>query len=255
MLNCFFKPHFDFRFSSRFSGRPGRFQGLRLGFYLSAFLLPAFGFARPLVALDAAHGGSDPGVKAGSEVEKEWNYRFSQSLEKALEGLGIDVVEVRKRDETIPQDKRAQIINTSGASAVVVIHADREWTGTQRGPLIVVEPPTQGTESAEIARWGAIPPSRYRASLKLARDIAGRLGIGAELSSLSDSRGVLGEATAPAGRLYCLPHQSLRYLTLPAVVITPLFLSSASDIRKFSSSEVMAEFSSKVAQGLADFLQ
>ncbi len=226
-----------------------------LGWLLSIFLIPTRGSAKALVVLDAAHGGNDSGVKAGSEVEKEWNYKFAQSLEKAIQGLGFEVLEVRKKDETISQEKRAEIINTSQASAVIVIHADREWTGTQKGPLIVVEPPTQGNEFTDISRWGAITPSHYRSSLKLARDIAGRLGIGIELSSLSDSRGVMGETTSPSGRLYCLPHQSLRYLNLPAVVITPLFLSSSSDLKKFSSGEVMAEFSSKVAKGLADFLQ
>jgi N-acetylmuramoyl-L-alanine amidase len=231
------------------------FKPLLLGGLLLAFFIPVWGTAKPLVVLDAAHGGSDSGVKTGSEVEKEWNYKFAQSLEKALEGLGFDVVEVRKRDETIAQEKRAEIINTSQASAAIVLHADREWTGTQRGPMIVVEPPTQGTEFTDIPRWGAITPSRYRSSLKLARDIAGQLGIGTELSSLSDSRGVMGETTSPASRLYCLPHQSLRYLNLPAVVVTPIFLTSASDVRKFSSEAVMAEFSAKVAQGIADFLQ
>ncbi len=251
MLNYFFKPHFDFRFSWC-SWCPWWFNG----FLLCAFLFaPSFGFTKPLVVLDAAHGGTDLGVKAGSEVEKEWNYKFSQSLERALQGLGFDVLEVRKRDETISQEKRAEIINTSQASAVIVIHADGDWTGTQRGPMIVVEPPTQGTEFPDIAKWGAITPSHYRASLKLARDIAETLGIGAELSNLSDSRGVLGEKTSASGRLYCLPHQSLRYLSLPAVVLTPLFLTSSPDLRKFSSAEGMANFSAKVAQGIANFLQ
>jgi N-acetylmuramoyl-L-alanine amidase len=244
-------------FIFRFSSCPSCLRGSKILSWVFFFTLlsPTFSLARPLVVLDAAHGGSDSGVKAGSEVEKEWNYKFAQALEKAIEGLGFDVVEVRKRDETIPQDKRAEIINTSQASVVIVIHADREWTGVQRGPMIVVEPPTQGTEYADIPRWGAITPFRYRSSLKLARDIAVQLGMGTELSSLSDSRGLMGEPTSSTSRLYCLPHQSLRYLSLPAVVITPLFLSSASDIRKFSGGETMAEFSSKVARGLADFLQ
>jgi N-acetylmuramoyl-L-alanine amidase len=265
MFNHCLKSDFNFRFSWRplclavfaaLGQRPmGRGSKILFGVFLSFFLLPAWGNAKPVVVLDAAHGGSDLGVKAGSEVEKEWNYRFCQSLENALEGLGFDVVEVRKRDETIAQDKRDEIINTSQASAVIVIHADRERTGTQRGPMIVVEPPTQGNEFLDIPRWGAITPSHYRSSLKLARDIADRLGIGSELSSLSDSRGVMGETISPAGRLYCLPHQSLRYLNLPAVVVTPMFLTSSSDVRKFSSEGVMTEFSAKVAQGLADFLQ
>ncbi|HTC21045.1 MAG TPA: N-acetylmuramoyl-L-alanine amidase [bacterium] len=231
------------------------FKRLFLGAVVSVFFLPTPGSSKPVVVLDAAHGGNDPGVRAGSEVEKEWNYKFSLSLEKALEGAGFEVVEVRKRDETISLEKRAEIINTTQASAVIVIHADREWTGTKKGPMIVVEPPTQANEFTDIPKWGAITPSRYRSSLKLARAIAGQLGIGSELSSLSDSRGITGETTSSTSRLYCLPHQSLRYVSLPAIVLTPLFLTSSSDVKKFSNGAEMEYFSSKVAQGLADFLQ
>jgi N-acetylmuramoyl-L-alanine amidase len=231
------------------------FKRLLWGIIISAFFVPTPGSSRPVVVLDAAHGGSDSGVKVGSEVEKDWNYKFSLSLEKALQEAGFEVVEVRKRDETIPVEKRAEIINATQASAVIVIHADREWTGTQKGPMIVVEPPTQASEFTDISKWGAITPSRYRSSLKLARAIAGQLGIDAELSSLSDSRGLMGETTSATGRLYCLPHESLRYVSLPAVVLTPLFLTSLSDVKKFSSGAEMEYFSSKVARGLADFLR
>lgn len=216
---------------------------------------PAFSSAKPVIVLDAAHGGSDSGVKTGSEVEKDWNLRWAVALEKALESSGFEVVQVRRKDETIPVEKRAEKINTAAASAVLVIHADCEWSGTHGGAMIVVEPPTQGVESPEVPRWGVITPYQYRSSLKLGRDIAQALGIGGELSSYSDSRGLAGEAQNDSARLFCLPHQSLRYLTPPAVVLTPLFLSYGPDVRKFSSDEAMADFADKVARGVANFLQ
>jgi N-acetylmuramoyl-L-alanine amidase len=216
---------------------------------------PVVGNAKPVVILDAAHGGSDSGIKSGSEVEKDWNYRFAQALQKALETEGFEVIQVRKKDETISNEKRALIINATPASAVLVIHSESDWTGNRTGPMIVVEPPTQGGETGEIPRWGAITPAQFRASLKLGRDIALALGLGTELSSLSDSRGLAGETTASGARLFCLPHQSLRYLTMPAVVITPLFLSSRSDVKKFSNDSAVSEFAAKVARGLSNFLQ
>lgn len=222
---------------------------------MTVLLIPCLVLAKPVIVLDAAHGGDDSGVKAGSEVEKEWNLKFTQALQKALESAGFDVVQVRKRDETLPQNKRVEMINTSQASAALVIHADREWTGTKSGPMIVVEPPNQGEESPEILRWGVITPYQYRTSLKLGRDIAQALGAGTELSSLSDTRGLAGETTAPDGKLFCLPHQSLRYITIPAVVLTPLFLSSTSDLKKYSHEEAVDELATKVARGLENFLQ
>ncbi len=226
-------------------------------FFLLAITVsvPSWGVAKPVIVVDAAHGGSDPGVKAGSEVEKDWNLRFAQALGKALEDLGFEVVQIRKRDETIPLEKRAQTADTAQASAVLVIHADCEWTGNRGGPMIVLEPPNQSTESAEIPRWGVITPYQYRLSLKLGRDIAQSLGIGTELSNLSDSRGLAGEADSPTAKIFCLPHQSLRYLVPPAVVLTPLFLSHRPDVRKYSADAAVAEFAAKVARGVANYLQ
>lgn len=230
---------------------------LRVRILLLVVLLsiPAWGRAKAIIVLDAAHGGGDSGVRYGSEVEKDWNLRFALAMEKALEEEGFEVVQIRHKDETIPLEKRAERANTAQASAVLVLHADGEWSGNRGGPMIVVEPPTQGGESSEIPRWGVITPYQYRLSLKLGRDIAQSLGLGTELSSLSDSRGTAGETLNDEARLFCLPHQGLRYLTAPAVVITPLFLSNSADVRKFSADQAIADFADRVARGVAIFLQ
>jgi N-acetylmuramoyl-L-alanine amidase len=213
--------------------------------------------AKPRIVLDAAHGGADAGVKSGSQVEKDWNQKFAQALAKAFEAEGYEVVLIRKRDESLSLDKRVELANTSQASAVIVVHAEREWTGTQKGPFVVVEPPSkvETADLGEIQRWGFIPQTQYRSSLRLARSIAQALGIGTEISSLSDNRGLAGEKTSAEGRVHCLPHQSLRYLTVPALVLTPMFLSSPSDAKKYSGSESLANFAAKVVRGTNEYFQ
>src|SRR5258708_4410916 len=131
------------------------------------FLAVSFAEAKPLVALDAGHGGSDSGVKAGSEVEKDWNFRVAQALQKALGDVGIDGLMIRKRDETLTVEKRAEMANASGALAILVLHVDPEWTETQKGPLLVVEPPTRADAltAGEIQKWGFITLTQYHASL------------------------------------------------------------------------------------------
>ena len=232
-----------------------RFPIHRISFLLAIFLFPPLVGAKPVVVLDAAHGGSDMGVKAGSGTEKEWDLKFAQAIGQVLESDGFEVVQVRTKDEALAQDKRAQMINTAHVSAVLVIHGDFEPTGKRTGPLVVVEPPTSGGEPAEIPRWGVTTPYQYHLSLKLGRDIAQTLGQGTELSDMSDTRGLAGETTSAHSRLFCLPHQSLRYLTPPAVVLTPLFLSSSADVRKFSNETMLADFAAKVARGVVNFLQ
>jgi len=231
---------------------------------LFVFLLLAFswGYARadvdtrPQVVIDPGHGGSDPGSKEGSEVEKDWNLKIAQAIGKAFEANGYQVLMTRTSDDDLDAEKRINTINTSNAKVVLSIHADREWTGTQTGPFLVVEPPNQiaATDVDSIQPLGAITSVEYHASLKLARDIGQKLGANISMSDLSDSRGSAGEVISPNGKVACLPHQSLRYISKPAVLITPLFITSATDLKKFGETTAVDDFALKVVVGVSDYL-
>jgi len=239
-------------------------KGIHLKTSLFILLLSVFswGFAqadvdtRPQVVIDPGHGGSDTGSKEGSEVEKTWNLKIAEALSKAFEANGYQVLMTRTSDDDLDSEKRINTINTSNAKVVLSIHADREWTGTQTGPFFVVEPPNQSATADvdSIQPLGAITALQYHASLKLARNIGQKLGANISMSDLSDSRGLAGEVVSPNGKVACLPHQSLRYISKPAVVITPLFITSASDLKKFGESTAIDDFALKVVVGVSDNL-
>ena len=213
---------------------------------------------KPQVVIDPAHGGADTGSKDGSEVEKDWNLKFAQALNKAFDKAGYQVIMTRVSDEALDPETRLNMINSSSARLVLVIHADREFTRTQNGPFLVVEPPNQTAATSTpdaIAPLGLITPLQFRSSLKLAVDIGQKLGVNTSLSDISDNRGMAGETGSPYGKVACLPHQDLRYLSKPAVVLTPLFLTSAGDLKKFSDSDAVDAFAAKVVRGVNSFLQ
>ena len=218
---------------------------------------PASLWANPLVFIDAAHGGSDTGVLSGKQAEKDWDLKFALALKAALAQAGFDVALSRDGDSAVDADKRTQTINTSGAAAVLVLHADKEMSGVIAGPFFVVEPPNHpdGAEGSEVRRWGLVTPSQYRQSLKLARALAFQLGVGPDFSDLSDSRGLLGESGTATGRILCSPEQSLRDLTVPAVDVIPLFLSHEADLKKYSDPAALASFCAKLAKGTAEYLR
>src|ERR1041384_6514906 len=133
--------------------------------------LPLAVQAKPVVVVDAAHGGSDKGVQGGGKLEKDWTLKFAKALQKALEQKGLSVVMTRTGDDALSPEKRVETANVSWASAVLVLHAEREWSGGRQGPLLVVEPPRRGVgeEPSDMHKWGALSPFQYRENLKLAQ--------------------------------------------------------------------------------------
>jgi len=99
--------------------------------------LPASGPRGPVVvAIDAGHGGSDPGATGPTGVrEKDVVLAIAQDLRALLAQQHIDTVMVRDRDEFVPLDDRASIAQRGGATLFVSIHAnasvDANANGTQ----------------------------------------------------------------------------------------------------------------------------
>ncbi len=218
--------------------------------------------ARPLaagtrIAVDAGHGGGDKGSVAGSQVEKDWTLKFTKALTQSLTSAGYDVTAVRVKDDLIPYDKRFEILNTAGAAVALILHADRESTGKTRGPFFVVQPPQSGTPASDegLPEAGSLPLSRYKQSLQLARQLALATGVSPKFSPLSDPRALAGDVSSPDGRILAVPHQSLRYIALPAVVIEPLFLTNPEDLELFGTDAAIQAFAQKITQGLGAYLR
>ena len=51
-----------------------------------------------LIALDAGHGGSDPGAVYNGRQEKDDNLRLAMEVGRILENAGVDVVYTREDD-------------------------------------------------------------------------------------------------------------------------------------------------------------
>lgn len=90
--------------------------------------------SRPVVVIDAGHGGSDPGkVGVDGSLEKDINLQIAERLKQYLEQSDVKVVLTREDDNGLyskddkkkkmaDMQKRCSIINESGADLVVSIH-------------------------------------------------------------------------------------------------------------------------------------
>lgn len=105
---------------------------------------------RPIIVVDAGHGGADGGVKGAKTgvEEKTLNLIIANLLGEMLEGCGFDVVYTRRNDvmhtfEGVKDNKkradmfrRGQIVNDVKPLAVVSIHMNFYSMPTRRGAQV-----------------------------------------------------------------------------------------------------------------------
>ena len=81
--------------------------------------------ARPIIVIDAGHGGVDPGAASGEVVEKDVVLSVSRHLRTILMVKGrYEVHMTRASDVFVSLDRRLAISRRMGASLFISIHAD-----------------------------------------------------------------------------------------------------------------------------------
>ncbi|MGN0660278.1 MAG: N-acetylmuramoyl-L-alanine amidase [Oscillospiraceae bacterium] len=120
------------------------------------------GKMRMTVVLDAGHGGMDSGcVGAAGTLEKDVNLSVTMMLKDMLELNGFDVVLTRDSDRSIhdkgvkgirnqkesDMDNRLEIINKSGADALVMIHQNKFTDPQYHGAQMFY---SEDTEKADV---------------------------------------------------------------------------------------------------------
>jgi N-acetylmuramoyl-L-alanine amidase len=100
------------------------------------------GADRFVIAVDAGHGGSDPGT---SKVEKHYNLDMSRRIAARLDALdGFEAVLTRDRDVFLDLNRRVDIAASHNADAFVSIHVN--WAPNRRA---------RGVEVFFLSPWGA----------------------------------------------------------------------------------------------------
>jgi N-acetylmuramoyl-L-alanine amidase len=94
--------------------------------------------AKPVVVIDAGHGGVDPGAATGEVLEKDVVLAVARHLRTILAAKGrFDVQMTRASDVYVSLDKRLAISQQKGASLFISIHADtvgaQEFAQSVRG--------------------------------------------------------------------------------------------------------------------------
>ena len=77
---------------------------------------------RPLIVVDAGHGGEDSGCVGYGVYEKDINLQIAMRVKRRLEEQGFRVMMPRETDEFLSVEERVELANSYQADAYVSIH-------------------------------------------------------------------------------------------------------------------------------------
>ena len=206
--------------------------------------------ARPVIMIDAGHGGIDPGAAgSGNVVEKDLVLSFAQRLKKKLEEGGrYKVVMTRDQDVFVSLGDRVRAARAAQADLFISVHADSISGGQDVRGLTVYT----GSERASDADSARLADRENKAdamagveSGDMPDDVSDIL---MELT-LRETRGfshnfasrLVGEFDSVA-RLNKNPHRQARFQVLrahdvPSVLVELGYLSSQKDLDLLMSEE------------------
>lgn len=92
---------------------------------------------RPIVVIDAGHGGRDPGASGEHAQEKAITLAAAQSLKAELERMGrYRVILTREGDRYVDLNRRVQIARGADADLFISLHADAGGDPETRGASV-----------------------------------------------------------------------------------------------------------------------
>ncbi len=181
---------------------------------------------RPLIILDAGHGGTDEGAKVNAFKEKRLTLLTTLLAKKHLEEMGYRVVLTRSRDTFISLARRVSIANNVRATLFVSIHYNSS--------------PSVEAKGIEIFYYNSGEAGRKRASQRLANCILYRLLD----QTAALSRGI------KSGNFHVI-----RETDMPAVLIEAGFMTNKDERQKLRSRDYLDRVALGIAQGIDKYIQ
>lgn len=220
---------------------------------------------KPLVVIDAGHGGVDAGtVSASGVLEKDIVLAFAKKLQENLERTGKVAVLLTRTDDTfLPLAARVQFGRDHAADLFLSIHADSEHEGSVRGATVyTLSDKASDREAAALA--AKENASDLIAGLDLQQEADEVTDILVDLTrretrnfSAAFANGLVSDL-ATATRMIKNPHRSagfqvLRAHDVPSVLVEIGYLSNDQDEKLLTSDEWRSRVAEAVTQAVLRF--
>ena len=232
-------------------------------------LSAGFGSKRPIVVLDAGHGGHDPGAVANGIREKDINLRATLQLGKMLEENGIDVRYTRKTDVYLKLAERTAFANDNKANVFVSIHCNAMPKGKNAAGLefYIMAPPSDKDamqlaiyENKEISGGAETSQDIQRADQKtrLLLKILGDMQQNDKINESTTLTEVLHRSANSSGlpmrKVRQAPFYVLRGAGMPSVLIEMGYLTDRAEARKLNTAEYREALCRSFANGIVTYI-
>ena len=225
---------------------------------------------KPLVVIDAGHGGRDPGAVGFGLREKDINLKAAMQLMTQLQNKGVEVRLTRRDDTYLKLGERTALANNWDADLFVSLHcnalpAGRHAKGIE---IYLMAPPSDKDamslaifENKEIAGEGTNDSAAEVNADKKTRLLLKILGDMQQNDKISESTVVaesLYNQAKKSGldmkRVRQAPFFVLRGAGMPAVLVEMGFISERSDANLLNSAAFREKLAASLAQGLVGYL-
>ena len=220
--------------------------------------------AELIIAIDAGHGGKDPGViGANKAYEKTVTLKIAKALKEEIDKLpGLSAVLTRDKDVFIPLSKRVKIAKEKQADLFVSIHADAFHDRSVRGGSVYVL--SESGASSTMAKLLAKNENAAVDEIELKgldQDVAFALSDLSRDATIKASH-KLAKTVLNKMKLKVKMHKGsvqsagfavLKSIDMPSMLIETAFISNPHEARKLVSKRFQRKMANAIADGLAHY--
>lgn len=227
---------------------------------------PAQGGRNVIVAIDAGHGGIDPGAvgKRGTH-EKDVVLDISRHLQRLIQAeRGMQAAMIRVGDEYLSLRERIRRARQFGADIFISIHADAYKNSKVKGSSVYVL--SRKGASSEAAKWLA---ERENAS-----DLLGGLSLSdkddvlasilldlSQTGTIEASSQLAGNVLNSLARIGPLHRNTIQHAAfmvlrspdIPSILVETAFISSPEEERKLASNSYRRQVAQAILQGIRGY--
>lgn len=221
-----------------------------------------------VVAVDAGHGGEDPGASGrGGTREKVVTLAIARALAARIDATpGMRAVLTRAGDRFVPLRERTVRASAAGADLFVSIHADAVRDRNVEGASVYVL--SERGASSEAARWlaerenaaderGGVPLSSVQDELRpVLMDLSQSASIGTSAEVADRVLGALDDVGAVRKReVQRAGFMVLKSRDMPALLVETAYISNPDEERKLRNPDYQQRLAAALQSGIVAYFR